>query len=77
MHSKPKRMHNKAATTPAYRRALFAICFLGGVFSGLASALAPSYLPGITADLASTEVAKAGAHINAFFIYGMAAGGIA
>lgn len=65
------------ASSIGYRRGVFAICFLSGMFSGLASTLAPSYLPSITAGLAPAHAEEAGAFINASFIYGMLVGGIA
>ncbi|MBL7805057.1 MAG: MFS transporter [Saprospiraceae bacterium] len=69
-----------ARTEPgAYHYLLFAVCFLGGVFGGVASTLMSAYLPDVLKALqtpgepASDSV---GAVINAAFPFGMMFGGL-
>lgn len=65
---------NKGAT--AYLYLLFACCFSSGLMGGVASTLAPSYLPDLIKDFTTQNEESIGAVVNAIFIYGMLVGGI-
>jgi len=61
-----------------YLYLLFALCFMNGVFGGVASTLLSSYLPDVLKDLAEGESSteQIGAIINSAYLFGMMFGGI-
>ncbi len=62
-----------------YRYLLFSLCFLGGVFGGVASTLMAAYLPDVVKDFQAPgqpENASVGAAINAAYLFGMMFGGL-
>ncbi|MBK8567120.1 MAG: MFS transporter [Saprospiraceae bacterium] len=61
-----------------YLYLLFALCFINGVFGGVASTLLSAYLPDVLKDLAQGETAteRIGAIINSAYLFGMMFGGI-
>lgn len=76
----PVTTSNKTTYNASYLYALYIICFLGGVFGGVASTLMSSYLPVAVQDLlgetAHEEVDRVSAVINSMFLFGMLFGGI-
>lgn len=64
--------------TDGYLYLLFTLCFLSGVFGGIASTLLSAYLPDVLKDLASGEsdTEQTGAIINSAYLFGMMFGGI-
>lgn len=71
---------NAAQTHPTrYHYLLFAVCFLGGVFGGIASTLMSAYLPDVLGAFQTPGQPvddSAGAVINAAFLFGMMFGGL-
>lgn len=67
---------------PSYHKGylylLFTLCFINGVFGGVASTLLSAYLPDVLKDLAHNEpsTAQIGAIINSAYLFGMMFGGI-
>ncbi|MBK9016228.1 MAG: MFS transporter [Saprospiraceae bacterium] len=63
-----------------YLYLMFALCFLGGVFGGVASTLMSAYLPVVLKELTSgaeqSDTDRIGAIINAAYLFGMMFGGI-
>lgn len=64
----------------SYLYLMFALCFFGGVFGGVASTLMSTYLPVVLKELtgegAQTDSDRIGAIINAAYLFGMMFGGI-
>jgi MFS family permease len=59
-----------------YLYLLFAICFLGDVFGGVASTLMSAYLPVVSREFSGENSDQIGAFINAAYLFGMMFGGL-